>query len=144
MYQKYILKNKEDTRFLAETVANKIKKGDILILNGNLGVGKTFFVNCFINSIYRKQNRKDINVTSPTFNLVKFYKTNDFLIYHFDFYRIKNIEELYELDLEDAFENVSLIEWPKIILDFLPCKPIELTFKLISEDTREVLINWKL
>ncbi len=141
MLKEYILKNKEDTKNLAELVASKIKKGDILMLNGDLGVGKTFFVSCFVNYFCKKQNKQEVAVTSPTFNIVKTYQTNDFLIYHFDLYRIKNVEELYELDLEDAFDNVSLIEWPEIINDLLPHEPISLNFELIENDWRKVVID---
>ncbi len=141
MLKEYILKNKEDTKNLAELVASKIKKGDILVLNGDLGVGKTFFVSCFVNYFCKKQNKQEVTVTSPTFNIVKTYQTNDFLIYHFDLYRIKDTEELYELDLENAFDNVSLIEWPEIINDLLPYEPISLNFELIENDWRKVLID---
>ncbi len=141
MLKEYILKNKQDTKNLAEALALQIKKGDILLLNGNLGVGKTFFVNCFVNYFYKNQNKEEIIVTSPTFNIVKTYQTSDFLIYHFDLYRIKEVEELYELDLENAFENVSLIEWPEIIYDLLPHKTIKLNFEFISDNLRKVIVD---
>lgn len=130
--KKYILKSENDTKNLAKQIAKNTKRGDIVTLKGDLGVGKTFFVNCFINYLYKRENRENIVVTSPTFNLVKTYETNNFLIYHFDLYRIKTVEELYELDLDDAFENVSLIEWPEMIFDILPKRAIEINFKLIN------------
>ena len=115
----YIVKTKEDTKKLAENIARTCEKGDVMLLNGDLGAGKTFFTSCFINYFAEKERRPYENVISPTFNLVKIYKTNNFDIYHFDLYRLKSSEELYELDLQSAFENVSLVEWPELMLPFL-------------------------
>lgn len=116
----YLIKSKDEMIGFAENMAKQIKCGNIILLNGDLGSGKTFFSNAFINYFNKIENREIEQITSPTFNIVKTYKTNNFMIYHFDLYRIKNIEEVYELDIEDAFENVSLIEWPDIVKDVLP------------------------
>ena len=111
-----IIKNESDTRlFIEKHVLPILKKQTILLLNGTLGSGKTFFTNILVNLILESENRPQENVTSPTFNIVKIYNTKNFDIYHFDLYRIKNVEELYELDINDAFENISIIEWSEII-----------------------------
>ena len=110
-----------------------MKKQTILLLNGTLGSGKTFFTNILVNLILESENRPQENVTSPTFNIVKIYNTKNFDIYHFDLYRIKNVEELYELDINDAFENISIIEWSEIIESILPYKPIRLNIKIKNE-----------
>lgn len=127
---KYTVKTKEDTKKLAENIAKTCKKGDVILLNGDLGVGKTFFSSCFINYFAEKEKQPYENVISPTFNLVKIYKTGNFDIYHFDLYRLKNSEELYELDLQSAFENVSLVEWPELMLPFLPDNYLEINITL--------------
>ena len=103
-----------------------LKKETILLLKGTLGSGKTFFTDILLNMIFKFEGRANENITSPTFNLVKIYNTNNFDIHHFDLYRLKNVEELYELDLNSAFSNVSIIEWSDIIKDILPYNPIEL------------------
>ena len=130
---KYIIKTKEDTKNLAENIAKNCKKGDIILLNGDLGAGKTFFSSCFINYFAEKEKRPLENVVSPTFNLVKIYKTDSFYIYHFDLYRSKNAEELYELDLQNAFENVSLVEWPELMLPFLQNNCIEVNISIVDD-----------
>ncbi len=129
----YIVKSKEDTKKLAENIASNVNKGTVITLTGTLGAGKTFFTECFINYFNKKENRTIENVVSPTFNLVKVYNTDNFDIYHFDLYRLKNREEVFELGIEDAFENVALIEWPELILDFLPENTININIKLVDD-----------
>ena len=111
----YEIETLEETKKLAEDIAFKTSLGNVITLNGTLGSGKTYFCNCFINYFFKKYNLKQQEILSPTFNIVKEYKINDFSIFHFDLYRIKNEKELLEFDLENCFENnISLIEWPKI------------------------------
>ena len=138
--KEYCLNNEYDTVKLAEEIANFTEKQSIILLYGNLGVGKTFFSKSFINYFTKKENRKEENVVSPTFNIVKTYEMNDFSIFHFDLYRIKNQDELYELDLDDAFSNVALIEWPEIIEDILPYKTFSLYFKF-EDGKRSCLVE---
>ncbi|MBR2141412.1 MAG: tRNA (adenosine(37)-N6)-threonylcarbamoyltransferase complex ATPase subunit type 1 TsaE [Rickettsiales bacterium] len=139
---KTIVNTQQDMVKFAENIASKTNVGDIILLNGDLGAGKTFFSNAFINYFNKIEGKKNISVVSPTFNIVKTYSTKNFDIYHFDLYRIKKTEELYELDLEDAFNNVSLIEWPNIILDLLPKqRTIDININIINDDKREIIIS---
>ena len=98
-------KNSEQTYELAYKLAKYIKGGDIILLNGDLGAGKTTFVKGFAKAKGVKQS-----VTSPTFNLLKTYDTNDFTIVHVDAYRLEGAEfdESYDYANED---NVIFIEW---------------------------------
>jgi tRNA threonylcarbamoyladenosine biosynthesis protein TsaE len=141
MTVKYLIKSEKETINLAEKIAANIKRGDVIALDGELGSGKTFFVSSFIKYIYRKESQFSVDVTSPTFNIVKSYNTSSFTIYHFDLYRVKKVEELYELDFEDAFQNVSLIEWPKIAEGLLPESTIYINMKLIGDNEREIEIK---
>jgi tRNA threonylcarbamoyladenosine biosynthesis protein TsaE len=140
MMTKYLIKSENDTIDLAEKIASNIKNGNVIALEGELGSGKTFFVNSFVNYIYKRERKNPINVTSPTFNIVKSYDTNNFIIYHFDLYRIKRVEELYELDFDNAFQNVSLIEWPKIANNFLPKSTLYISIRLIG-NKREIEVK---
>lgn len=141
----YLIRSKDEMIEFAENIAKQTKKGDIILLNGDLGSGKTFFSNAFINYFNKIENRDVEQITSPTFNIVKTYKTNNFTIYHFDLYRIKNIEEVYELDVEDAFENVSLIEWPDVVRDVLPeGGVIDINIEVVDGEYRRVFIKEKI
>ena len=98
-------KNAEQTYELASKIAKYIKGGDIILLNGDLGAGKTTFVKGFA-----KAKGVTRPVTSPTFNLLKTYATDDYTIVHVDAYRLEGAEfdELYDYANE---ENVIFIEW---------------------------------
>ncbi len=104
------------TERLAEALSLIAKRGDTFALFGTLGVGKSVFARAFI------QNLTDAKeVPSPTFTLVQTYEAPDFDIYHFDLYRLKSAEEIWELNMEEAlFNAVSLIEWPEKMGGYLP------------------------
>ncbi|MCE3231842.1 MAG: hypothetical protein K0R98_99 [Rickettsiaceae bacterium] len=114
---KHNINSLSQTQALAEKIAALTQKGDVITLQGDLGAGKTAFAQFFINSLLTDPQ----DVTSPTFNLVHPYETQNFTIWHFDLYRLKNPQEIEEIGLYDALDNgVSLIEWPEIIDDMLP------------------------
>lgn len=141
--KEYILDCENDTIKLAEEIASCVDKQSIILLYGDLGAGKTFFSKAFINFFAKAENRAEENVISPTFNIVKTYNTKNFTIFHFDLYRIKHQSEVFELDLDEAFSNVSLIEWPEIIEDILPYKTFVLHFKLEDGKRSCIVENYK-
>ena len=143
MYKEYKINNLEDTKKLAEEIADKINLGEVITLKGTLGAGKTFFTNCFINYLMKKNNLEEVEVASPTFNIVKEYQLNDYSIYHFDLYRLKNKNELYELDIENCFENgITLIEWPEIAEDIIYNIAIEIEIQIQPDNSRIFKINY--
>lgn len=143
MYKEYKINNLEDTKKLAEEIADKINLGEVITLKGTLGAGKTFFTNCFINYLMKKNNLKEVEVVSPTFNIVKEYPLNDYSIYHFDLYRLKNKNELYELDIENCFENgITLIEWPEIAEDIIYNIAIEIKIEIQPDNSRIFKVNY--
>ena len=141
--KEYILDCENDTIKLAGEIAGCVDKQSIILLYGDLGAGKTFFSKAFINFFAKAENRAEENVISPTFNIVKTYNTKNFTIFHFDLYRIKHQSEVFELDLDEAFSNVSLIEWPEIIEDILPYKTFVLHFKLEDGKRSCIVENYK-
>ncbi len=122
---------------IAQNIAKTLKAQDVVALSGDLGAGKTTFAQHIINTFVTD------NVTSPTFNLVNLYDTNNFVIWHFDLYRLKDINEVYNLGIEDAFNNgVSIIEWPQIIKNILPQHTIHVHLEHNNEhDHRTVNIR---
>ena len=93
--------NKEEMANFAKTIAMESKVGDVIGLKGTLGVGKSFFAKNFINSLMEKE----VEVLSPTFNLVYSYQTKIGEIFHFDLYRIKNINELENIGFFESIVN---------------------------------------
>lgn len=128
---KYKSKNSEQTFELAHKLAKYIKGGDIILLNGDLGAGKTTFVKGFAKSKGVKQS-----VTSPTFNLLKTYETNDFTIVHVDAYRLEGgeFDELYDYANE---ENVIFIEWSNCLANQdLIEQNLSIDIKYVSKNQR--------
>jgi tRNA threonylcarbamoyladenosine biosynthesis protein TsaE len=110
---------------LAIEVASAAKVSDVYLLYGGLGVGKTTFTQFFAQHLGAELDE----VSSPTFNLVHVYNAKDCKIWHFDLYRLKAKEEIYELGLDDALSTgITIIEWPDIAEDMLPSKAIKLYF----------------
>jgi tRNA threonylcarbamoyladenosine biosynthesis protein TsaE len=107
-------KSKENTLNIARKTASLFHPGDLIILDGDLGAGKTHFVKGFTESY----NSKDL-VTSPTFSIANFYRTGEFDILHIDLYRISTIEEFKDLGITDYFDQaIVLIEWGKKFTDY--------------------------
>ena len=125
----YTSSSVEDTKALGREFAKSIHKGSIITLNGELGSGKTVFINGLA-SYFNIENE----VCSPTFTIVNEYNTSSFPIYHFDVYRIKNSDEFLEGVGTDYFYNgACLIEWgDEIILDILPKDTIHID--IIKDD----------
>lgn len=112
-----ILNSLAETDYFAAKLAKNIAVGDVIALQGDLGAGKTALAKCIINHLVSEP----VEVTSPTFNLVQLYETPEFIIWHFDLYRLKSAGELIEIGLDEALTNgVSLIEWPEIAEHYLP------------------------
>ena len=104
------------TAELAENFSNVLKKGDIVLFYGEIGVGKTTFIRHLINHLQVNNHLKPTEVTSPTFNLVNEYDVGVFIIQHYDLYRLKSIDETKNIGLlENQKEIVTLVEWPEKI-----------------------------
>ena len=104
------------TAEIAKKFSKILKKGDIVFFHGEIGVGKTTFIRHLINNFQKKKDLKLTEVTSPTFNLVNEYDVGDFLIQHYDLFRLKNINETKNIGLlENQKEILTLIEWPEKI-----------------------------
>lgn len=98
-----------DTVRLGQKLAHFAQKGDTFALFGTLGMGKSVLARAFIRELTGAKE-----VPSPTFTLLQSYEAPDFEIYHFDLYRLKSPEEIFEIGMEDAlYGGVCLIEWPE-------------------------------
>ena len=121
--------SEKETISFAKKFARTLKGNEIIALWGTLGMGKTVFAKAVIQEL---TGRKE-EVPSPTFTLLQTYDTPIGEVFHFDFYRLKNPEEAYEIGIEDAFENgICLIEWPDKIGALLPRNVINIYFELTS------------
>lgn len=108
---KFISNNEDETKAIGYNLASKLNKKDIVILSGDLGSGKTKFTEGFL-SYFGLQDE----ISSPTFTIVNEYSKNDLNIYHFDVYRLEDLDEFYAIGGTEYFDNgICLIEWGELI-----------------------------
>ncbi|WP_420907994.1 tRNA (adenosine(37)-N6)-threonylcarbamoyltransferase complex ATPase subunit type 1 TsaE [Macrococcus armenti] len=125
----------EDTKQLAEKIAKYVMPGTVILLNGDLGAGKTTFSQFFGSALGVTQN-----ITSPTFNIIKSYDGR-MPFHHMDCYRLEGAED--DLGFDEYFygDGVTIVEWPEMIEDFLPESYLTLQIKRVDEMSREVTLN---
>lgn len=133
---KYISKNIDDTLRIAENIESEKFANMVICLTGELGSGKTVFVKGFAKAL-----GIDDNITSPTFNIIKEYQTGELPLYHMDVYRLDEVQD--DIGIKDYFNKggVTLIEWSDLIKKDLPEERLEITFKVVDENTRVLLFN---
>lgn len=131
----------EDTYQLGVTLGKQAKAGDVYCLNGDLGVGKTVFTQGFAKGLGIEGP-----VNSPTFTILQEYEGSRLPLYHFDVYRIADVEEMEEIGYEDYFygDGVCLIEWADLIKEILPEHYTTITIKKDLQkglDYREITVE---
>lgn len=126
----FISHNEEETRKIASILASKLKHGDIVILSGNLGSGKTKFTEGFL-SYWGLEDE----ISSPTFTIVNEHHKDNTNIYHLDVYRLNDLDEFYSIGGTEYFLNgICVIEWGEIIEDILPQNYIKISFSKDDND----------
>ena len=133
--------SEKDTFEFGKQLGEKATAGQIICLDGDLGVGKTVFTQGFAKGLGIEDS-----VNSPTFTIIQIYDEGRLPLYHFDVYRIGEPEEMYEIGYEEYFfgEGVCLIEWSKLIEELIPDEAITVTIeKDLSKglDYRKILVE---
>ena len=124
---------------IAKNFSKIIKKGDVVFLHGEIGVGKTTFIRHLVNHLQANNHLNPTEVTSPTFNLVNEYDVGIFVIQHYDLYRLKSSDEIKNTGLlENQKEIVTLIEWPEKINNKINNK-IDLFFEYAEDMNKRFL-----
>lgn len=113
----------------------------VYAFHGEMGAGKT----TFINALSRALGVEDDTTNSPSFSIINEYRsdTTAELIYHFDLYRLESIEEAFDIGVEDYFDSGALcfLEWPERIADILPDDTVNVSIKVLDDDSREITID---
>jgi tRNA threonylcarbamoyladenosine biosynthesis protein TsaE len=123
------------TRALGERLAGALAAGDVVRLEGDLGTGKSTLARALIGRLAGVAD-----APSPTFTLVETYETPDFLLWHFDLYRLEKPEEVWELGLEEALDGgVLLIEWPERIEGLLLAEALTVRIEVKGAGRRAMI-----
>ena len=133
MLSSFLSKSREDTLAFAEQYALTLQPGDVVLLDGGMGAGKTVFTKGVAKGLGIEEE-----VTSPTYAYMNDY---DGRLFHYDCYRIESIEQAERLGLADYFDmgGICIIEWAQNIAPLLPRRVKRVTIKKISENEREIL-----
>lgn len=134
---KFISHNENETLSFGKKLASFLKKGDILVLTGELGSGKTKLTEGIL-TYYGLEDE----ISSPTFTIVNEYVKDNARIFHFDVYRLEDSSEFYAIGGEEYFENgICIIEWGEIIQDALPKDYIHIQFERNDVDENTRILN---
>ena len=134
---KFISHNENETLSFGKKLASFLKKGDILVLTGELGSGKTKLTEGIL-TYYGLEDE----ISSPTFTIVNEYVKDNAKIFHFDVYRLEDSSEFYAIGGEEYFENgICIIEWGEIIQDALPKDYIHIQFERNDVDENTRILN---
>ncbi len=141
MYKIEIISNNSvQTLKIGKTFASLLNKGDIIVLTGELGAGKTKFVEGVLEN-FGLENE----ISSPTFTIINEYTKNDINIYHFDAYRLEDSDEFYAIGGEEYFEKgICLIEWGELISDVLPNDYIHISINKDETDENKRIFYFEI
>jgi tRNA threonylcarbamoyladenosine biosynthesis protein TsaE len=138
MSEVFVSHSVEETERLGENVAKSAKRGDIFLLHGDLGAGKTHFVRGFA----RFFGVPEAEIHSPTYSIINEYPGNT-PIFHMDLYRIKSERELFNIGVEDYLNRpgICVIEWPDRAPNLWPPESVNITISTTSETSRKIRIS---
>lgn len=131
-----LIESLEQTQVIAHSVANVMKENDVIILNGDVGAGKTTFAKFLIKKLCEDES---LEVTSPTFSIVQIYSSTIGSIWHVDLYRLKDPEEIFETGIYDMLgKEVCIIEWPEKIMKYLPSSYLNIN---LDQETKKITLE---
>ena len=127
-----------ETRELGKRLAEQLKAGDVILLEGDLGAGKSEFARGVAKGLGVTET-----VTSPSFTILNVYESGKLPLYHFDWYRLESSEELYELGMDEYLggDGVAVVEWAERCPDAVPEKRIRIRLEVTGEETRGIEIS---
>ncbi len=129
----------QETFIFARSIGERLAKGDILALSGELGSGKTCFTGGLARGLGVSENYQ---ITSPTFTLINEYPAK-YKLYHFDVYRLNDYSDMEDLGYEEYFAGcgVVVIEWAEKIAEIIPEKAFFINFEYVDDNKRRITIN---
>ena len=132
-----ITNSADETRALGQRLASRLQPGDTVILEGELGAGKSELARGIARGLGVTET-----VTSPSFTILNVYESGRCPLYHFDWYRLESEEELYELGMEEYLggDGIAVVEWAERCPDAVPERCIRIRLEATGEQVREITI----
>lgn len=138
--QSLVLTSADTASELAHSMRNHLTAGDVLLLSGPIGAGKSHFARSLIAALLADYDASE-DIPSPTFTLVQTYQAGALEIWHSDLYRLSMIDEVAELGLLDAFDtSLCLVEWPDRLGEEIPQDALALDFRLCDHPDHRLLV----
>ena len=131
-------KSTAETRALGEKIAARLQPGDVLLLEGGLGAGKSELTRGIARGLGVTET-----VTSPSFTILNVYESGRCPLYHFDWYRLESAEELYELGMDEYIggDGIAVVEWAERCPDAVPDRVIRVRLEVTGDETRQIEID---
>ena len=128
----------EETRALGEKLASRLKAGDVVILEGELGAGKSELARGIARGLGVTET-----VTSPSFTILNVYESGRCPLYHFDWYRLESEEELYELGMDEYLggDGIAVVEWAERCPDAVPENVLRIRLEVTGGESRRITID---
>lgn len=130
-----ITKGPMETRAVGRQLAEKLRAGDVLLMYGDLGAGKSEMTRGIAEGLGVTET-----VTSPSFTVLNVYESGKIPLYHFDWYRLESAEEIYELGMDEYLggDGIAVVEWPTQCPDAIPEDHLKIEIVPVDENTREI------
>ena len=128
-------KSAAETRALGEKIAARLRPGDVLLLEGDLGAGKSELTRGIARGLGVAET-----VTSPSFTILNVYESGRCPLYHFDWYRLESADELYELGMDEYLggDGIAVVEWPEMCPDAVPEGALRIRLEAAGENERKI------
>ena len=133
-----VLPSLDATEALARRVGQLLRPGDAVLLSGPLGAGKSAFARALLRDM---MGDPALDVPSPSFTLVQSYETPRGVVHHYDLWRVEPGPDLHELGLDDAFRDMTLIEWPDRLGPYTPADALAIAFTPRPDGSRRALLS---
>lgn len=126
------------TQLFGKRLAADLRPGDVVLLEGELGAGKSEIARGIAKGLGVSET-----VTSPSFTILNFYDSGRVPLYHFDWYRLRCAEELYEMGMDEYLggDGITVVEWPERCPDAVPAVHFRIALRRISENVREIIVQ---
>ena len=127
-----------ETRALGEELSSSLRPGDVVVLEGELGAGKSELARGIARGLGVRET-----VTSPSFTILNVYESGRYPLYHFDWYRLESADELYELGMDEYLggDGIAVVEWAERCPEAVPENTIRITLDVTGEESRRIQIQ---